>query len=281
MKLACADNIFDLSARTHIMGVINCTPDSFYAGSRARDVAASVKAGVAMVAEGADFLDVGGESSRPGAEPVPLEEELGRVIPVIDALSREVDAPLSVDTYKAEVARQAIAAGAGIVNDISALRFDPEMAQIVADFGVPVILMHIKGKPREMQQNPHYDDVIGEVSAYLRARLAAAVKAGVAKEKVILDPGIGFGKRLEDNYEILRRLSSFQQHGCPLLVGLSRKSFVQRVLDVGAEEALEGTLAANTLAILNGAHILRVHDVMATKRAATIVDHYLAKSKAN
>jgi len=281
MQLRCANKIFDLNTKTHIMGVINCTPDSFYAGSRRSSVAESVKTGVAMVGEGADFLDVGGESSRPGAESVPLEEELGRVIPVIEALSREVDVPLSVDTYKAEVARQAILAGAGIVNDISALRFDPDMDQVVAEAGVPVVLMHIKGKPREMQQNPHYDDGVGEVFAHLRERTRAAEHAGIGRDKIILDPGIGFGKRLEDNYEILRRLSAFQELGCPLLLGLSRKSFVQRVLEVGADDALEGTLAASTIAILNGAHILRVHDVMATKRAASIADHYLLKNEAN
>ncbi len=275
MKLTCGEKTVDLSENTHIMGVVNCTPDSFYAGSRHEIVTAAVAVGIQMERDGADFLDVGGESSRPGTEPVPLKEELARVIPVIEALVSKVSIPISIDTYKAEVARQSLDVGACIVNDISALRFDPDMANVVSGAAATVILMHIKGKPKDMQSAPSYKNVTEEIFLHLQERIEFAIRMGIEPNKIIVDPGIGFGKRLDDNYEILQRLDSFKRLACPLLVGLSRKSFIQNVLQVAATEALEGTLAANTLAILNGAHILRVHDVLAAKRAATIVDYYL------
>ncbi|RMF57834.1 MAG: dihydropteroate synthase [Calditrichaeota bacterium] len=257
------------------MGIINCTPDSFYPGSRRPDPARAIEMGVRMVEEGADILDVGGESSRPGAEPISADEELARIAPVIEGLLRSVDVPISVDTYKSAVAAAALELGAHIVNDISALRLDPALAATIARYDVPVVLMHMKGTPKTMQKNPVYRDVVGEVCAYFEERMQAAVNSGIKRERIILDPGIGFGKRLQHNYEILRRLNELSRIGRPILVGLSRKSFVWRVLGLGPEQALEGSLAAGTIAILNGAHILRVHDVEATRRAATIVDYYL------
>ena len=228
-----------------------------------------------MVEEGADILDIGGESSRPGSEPISADEELSRIAPVIEGLRRNVDVPISVDTYKSAVAAASLELGAHIVNDISALRFDPALAPTIARYDVPVVLMHMKGNPKTMQKNPAYRDVVGEICAYFEERMQAAVNSGIKQERIILDPGIGFGKRLQHNYEILRRLNEFSRLGRPVLVGLSRKSFVWRVLGLGPEQALEGSLAAGTIAILNGAHILRVHDVEATRKAATIVDHYL------
>ena len=270
--LDCRGRPLRVGGRTLIMGVINCTPDSFYSASRRRNVCEAVALGRSLVEEGADLLDVGGESTRPGAEPVSFEEELRRVLPVVKELADCTDVPISVDTYKVEVARRALEAGAHLVNDISGLTFDPSMANVVAQFDVPVVIMHIKGTPRDMQKNPFYDDVVAEISDFFRERMAYARSAGIPEENIILDPGIGFGKRLEDNYEILRRLSQFCEHRRPILVGPSRKSFIGRVLQLPAEECLEGTLAAGTAAVLAGAHILRVHDVQAMKRAAAVAD---------
>lgn len=273
MIFECAGLAFNLDERTHIMGIINCTPDSFYAGSRNVDVMHAIESGVNMVKDGADFLDVGGESSRPGSESIPEDEEINRISSVIKELLRSVDVPISVDTYKSAVARHALDLGAHMVNDISGLGFDSSLGSIVKEYSVPVILMHIKGRPKEMQSNPHYDDVIKEIYEYLNERMNLAMRLGIPKDRIVLDPGIGFGKRLNDNYEIIRHLDEFQKLGCPLLLGASRKSFIGRVLNLPPEECLEGTLAANTAAILKGAHILRVHDVKETKRIAQIVDY--------
>lgn len=277
MRLNCRGKILDLSTRTHIMGVINCTPDSFYAGSRTPEPMMAVERALQMVDEGADILDVGGESSRPGADPVPEDEEIRRVIPVIAALRKRVSVLISVDTVKASVARQAFEAGADILNDISALQFDPQMAAVAADVHAPVVLMHIKGKPKTMQVNPVYENVIAEMVQYFENRIAFAMAQGIKRENIIIDPGIGFGKRLQDNYEIIRRLYEFRKLERPILVGPSRKSFIGRVLNLPPEECGEGTLAAVVAAVLNGAHILRVHDVKAAKRAATVADYLAGK----
>ncbi len=275
--LNCRGKILDLGSRTHIMGIINCTPDSFYAGSRTPDAKAAIALGVQMVKEGADILDIGGESTRPGAEAVSVEEEIKRILPVIEGLLDSVSVPLSVDTMKATTARRALAAGAHILNDVSALGFDSDMAGVAAEFGVPVILMHIKGRPKDMQQKPVYENVVAEIHTYFQERIHYALHQGIKGENLVLDPGIGFGKRLMDNYEIIRQLQRFTDLGRPILVGPSRKSFIGKVLNLTPEESIEGTIAAATAAILNGANILRVHDVKAMKRAAAIADCLLGR----
>jgi dihydropteroate synthase len=279
LQVRCGSRVFRIGERTYIMGILNVTPDSFsgdgllaQAGER-EVVDLAVARAREMVAGGADLLDVGGESSRPGSDPVPLEEELRRVIPVIERLSKEVDVPLSIDTCKAEVARQAIAAGASMVNDISALRFDPEMAPVVARAGVPVVLMHMKGTPKTMQQDPHYDDVVAEVIAFLQERIAFAVGAGIGRDQIIVDPGFGFGKTVQHNLEILRRLGEMRVLGRPILIGTSRKSTIGKVLgDLPVEERLEGTAATVALAIAAGADFVRVHDVRPMARVARMAD---------
>ncbi len=253
---------FDLSQRPLVMGILNVTPDSFSDGGLYAEPDLAVQRALEMVSEGADIIDIGGESTRPGSDPVPLEEELRRVVPVIEALSKRVSVPISIDTYKAEVARQAIKAGATIVNDISGLRFDPEMPSVVGSEGVGVVLMHIKGTPKDMQKDPTYEDLFGEINAYLAESIQIARAAGVAQEAIVLDPGIGFGKQPEHNLQIIKYLDRFLVHGRPVLVGPSRKSFIGLVLGgVAPSERVEGTAAAVALAVFNGATIVRVHDV--------------------
>ena len=251
------------------------TPDSFSDGGRFLKIEDAVRCGIKMAEEGADIIDVGGESTRPGSDPLEIEEELSRVIPVIKALSKEIDIPISIDTYKSEVAQKALEAGAEMINDISALRFDPKMKEVVAEYQVPVVLMHIKGTPKNMQENPYYDDVIKEIIEYLKESIKMATDAGVQEGNIIIDPGIGFGKRLEDNLSILKNLKKFSILNCPILVGPSRKSFIGKILDLPAEERLEGSLAALTVSIMNGANIVRVHDVKESKRVAGLVDAIL------
>jgi len=254
------------------MGVINVTPDSFSDGGRFFQAEQAIQQGLRLVQEGADILDIGGESTRPGSEPVSLEEELNRVIPVIEELSKQVRIPISIDTYKAEVAKKALQAGAEIINDISALRFDPEIVNIAREFGCPVILMHIQGTPRQMQENPVYQDVVGEIKTYFQQQIAYARQNGLDESRLIIDPGIGFGKTLEHNLEILKGLSRYQELGRPILIGVSRKSFIGKILGLPAEDRLEGSLAAMTYAILQGANIVRVHDVKESVRVAKMTD---------
>jgi len=255
-----------LGLRPLVMGVLNVTPDSFSDGGRYTDLETALERARQMVREGADIIDVGGESTRPGAEPVSLEEELRRVIPVVEAIGGELDVPLSVDTYKAQVAQGALKAGAVMVNDVSGLRFSPDMAKVVADNGAYVVVMHMKGTPRDMQKNPYYQDVVGEVKAFFRERLDYLASQGVDLNKVILDPGIGFGKGLEDNLALVREIPSFLDLGRPILVGPSRKSFIGQVLGLPLEERLEGTLAVVAVAAFLGATLVRVHDVLAARR---------------
>lgn len=278
LKLNCRGKILDLSIRTHIMGIINCTPDSFYSRSRTYEYQKAVATGLQMVADGADILDIGGESTRPGSDPVTLDEELHRVMPVIEELVARVEVPLSIDTYKSTVAELAFESGVHILNDISALSFDPRLGKMAARFDVPVILMHIKGTPKNMQKNPFYSDVMKEIYDYFEKRIEYAESCGIKKENIVVDPGIGFGKRIQDNYEILNRLRELQSLECPILVGTSRKSFIGKVLNLPPEESLEGTIAASTAAILKGAHILRVHDVKEMVRAAKITDRLAGKT---
>jgi dihydropteroate synthase len=270
--LRARDREIALGERTLIMGVINVTPDSFSGDGLGTDADGAVARARQMVADGADFLDIGGESTRPGSEPIGEEEEIARVLPVIERLSDEVDVPLAIDTYKSVVAKAALAAGAHIVNDISGLHHDENMAKVAADAGAAVCVMHIQGTPRDMQKEPKYADVIGEISDYLEEGLSAATGAGLSREQVILDPGIGFGKKLEHNLEILRRLREFRALSCPLLVGTSRKSMIGMILDLPADQRVEGTAATVALAIAGGADIVRVHDVKEMSRVAKVAD---------
>jgi dihydropteroate synthase len=245
-----------------IMGVVNVTPDSFSDGGLFLDADAAVEHGLRLVQEGADILDVGGESTRPGAEPVGEDEERRRVLPVLERLGQGSDARLSIDTTKLAVARAALEAGATLVNDVSALRFDPGMAALVAESGAGCCLMHMLGEPRTMQQDPRYDDVVSEVKAFLEERLAFAVSEGIDEEQVWLDPGIGFGKTVEHNLELLRRLDEIVAIGRPVVVGTSRKSFLGTLAGGRDEsERLPGTIATNVLALERGASVFRVHDV--------------------
>lgn len=257
---------------TLVMGVLNVTPDSFSDGGRFNSPPQALQRGLEMVQAGADLIDIGGESTRPGSDPVPAAAELDRILPVINALRDRTATLLSVDTYKSPVAREALAAGAGMINDISGLTFDPRMAPLVRDSGVPVVIMHIKGKPKGMQVNPHYDDLLGEILEYFRERVAYALQIGLKRDRIILDPGIGFGKRYHDNFELIQKLGLIADLGYPVLVGPSRKAFIGQTLNLPPEERLEGTAAAVTASILSGANIVRVHDVTAMKRVATIAD---------
>lgn len=269
------DVLSDLGRRTLVMGILNVTPDSFSDGGRFFSLESAVAHARQLIREGADIIDVGGESTRPGAEPVPAEEELRRVLPVIRAIRKEFSVPISIDTYKAIVAEAALAAGANIVNDISALRFDPQMVEVVAHARVPIVLMHMLGTPQTMQQNPVYTDVVREIKEFLGERIAFARAHGI--REIIIDPGIGFGKTVAHNVEILRRLSELKDLGCPILIGTSRKSFIGKLggteeNPLPISERLEGTIASNVIAVLHGAQIVRVHDVAAMKRALAIVD---------
>jgi dihydropteroate synthase len=251
------------------MGVVNVTPDSFSDGGLYFDAEAAVAHGRELVEAGAEILDVGGESTRPGAQPVGAEEELRRVVPVVRELS-ETGCEVSVDTSKAAVAAASLDAGATIVNDVTALRGDPEMAALCAERGATVVLMHMLGEPRTMQEDPCYDDVVAEVKAFLAERLGAAVAAGIAQERVWLDPGIGFGKTGAHNMELLRRLDELRELGRPLVVGTSRKSFIGRVNGSAAGERLGGTIASSVLAAVEGAEVLRVHDVAEMRQALAV-----------
>jgi dihydropteroate synthase len=254
---------------TKLMGVVNVTPDSFSDGGLYLDPEAAIAHGRGLAAAGAEILDVGGESTRPGAKRVPAEEEMRRVLPVIEGLS-DLDCRLSVDTSKAPVAEAALEAGAEIVNDVSALRGDPGMAPLCAERGATVVLMHMRGDPQTMQDDPRYDDVVGEVKAFLAERLEAATAAGIADERVWLDPGIGFGKTAAHNMELLRRLAELRELGRPLVIGTSRKSFIGRIDGSGAGERLGGTIASSVLAAAEGAEVLRVHDVAEVRQALAV-----------
>ncbi len=261
-----------LDGRFHVMGVINATPDSFWAGSRASGVDAAVDAAAAMIGGGASVLDVGGESTRPGAEYVGEAEETDRVVPVIAAIRSRWDVAVSVDTRKAAVAREALAAGADIVNDVAALGDDPGLAPLCAAARVPVVLMHKKGIPASMQDRPYYDDCAAEVLSFLLSAAASAEAAGIPRGLIVLDPGIGFGKRLEDNLSLLARLDDIAAPGYPVLVGLSRKSFVGAVTGAPPAGRLPGSLAAACAARLGGATFFRVHDVAETVDALKVLD---------
>jgi dihydropteroate synthase len=256
-----------LSDHPLFMGIVNATPDSFSDGGRFLQADAAVEHALGLVSEGAALLDIGGESTRPGSEAVPVEQELERVIPVIARLAEATSVPISVDTCKAEVARRALRAGARIVNDISGLQFDPEIVNVCRDFGAGVVCMHIQGTPRTMQVDPKYDDVVEEVYRYFAERLDSLTRAGLSAESIVLDPGIGFGKTAEHNLELLAGIPRLRELGRPVLIGHSRKRFVKRVLGRNVDERLFGTIGISLAAAVRGAQVLRVHDVAASRDA--------------
>ena len=262
----------DLGRRTHVMGILNVTPDSFSDGGRFLEPSAALDHAIAMAEEGADFIDIGAESTRPGSRPVPAKEQLARLVPVLRTVKKRVKAPVSVDTSSAVVAQAALREGADIVNDISALNGDRRMAAVVARAGVPCILMHMKGRPRTMQKNPEYSDLMAEVTGFLAAALERGEAAGIERTQLLIDAGIGFGKTVAHNLEILRRLAEFESLDVPLVVGPSRKRFIGAVSDSPPGERLEGTIAACVVAAKNGANVLRVHDVKPVVRALKLTD---------
>ena len=256
-----------------IMGVLNVTPDSFSDGGKYVSVEKAVEHAKEMIKEGADIIDIGGESSRPFSEPVSEEEEMRRILPVIDELA-DLKIPISVDTYKPKVAEEALKRGVSIVNDIFAMRRDG-MAEVIRDYDAAVVIMHMKGEPRNMQLNPYYEDVISEIYGFLKERVEFAKKIGIDEDKIMIDPGIGFGKRVEDNLKIIRNLNVFRSLGYPILIGISRKSFIGKILNLDLNDRLEGTIASNIVSVMNGASIIRVHDVKENLRAIKIVSEIM------
>ena len=267
---------FKLADRTYVMGVLNVTPDSFYDGGAFFDRDAAVRHALAMVRDGADIIDVGGESTRPGADEMDCREEISRVIPVISAISKKTDIPISIDTRKAQVAEMAILSGARIVNDVSGLKHDKKMASVVAKNGVSLIVMHMKGTPKNMQDRPHYKDIVKDVIKDLRLSVGMAKAAGIKDTDIIIDPGIGFGKAFRHNLEILNSLDKFKILKLPICIGVSRKSFIGKALGLkDPADRLAGTIAASVMAIIKGAKIIRVHDVKEAVEAARITDAIL------
>ncbi|MEC8324742.1 MAG: dihydropteroate synthase [Pseudomonadota bacterium] len=260
--------VLDLS-QTHIMGILNLTPDSFSDGGSYQQIDSAVISALAMLENGATIIDIGGESTRPGAPDVALEEELARVIPVIEAIRKKSDCLISIDTSKAEVMRQAVNAGADIINDVRALQ-EPNALATTAELGVPVCLMHMQGQPRTMQSNPHYDDVINDIKQFFVERIAACEAAGISRDKIILDPGFGFGKTLAHNYHILKYIDEFRMMGCEVLAGLSRKSMIGNLLGRDVDQRLAGSVAGALIAAQKGAKIIRVHDVTETADALNV-----------
>ena len=279
-RLSWGSRHLELGSRTFIMGVVNVTPDSFSDGGKFFNVETAVARGEQLAADGAHILDIGGESTRPFSDPVAPEEELRRVLPVVEKLARRVSIPISIDTMKAAVARRAIEAGASIINDVSALRFDPEMARVAAEFDVPMILMHMLGDPKSMQVSPVYDDLIADICGFLENAIQAARDDGVLRSKIIVDPGIGFGKTVAHNLLLIKHIKAFHKLDVPILIGSSRKAFIRKILkdtqldDIPADLPIveTGTQATVAAAVLNGAHIVRVHDVTNTVATVKVVD---------
>ena len=279
-RISWGDYLLELGPQTCIMGVVNITPDSFSDGGKFFDAEAAVARGERLAADGAHILDIGGESTRPFSDPVPAEEEIRRVAPVIEELAQKISIPISIDTMKAAVARQAIEAGASIINDVSALRFDPELTNVAAEYDVPVILMHMLGDPKSMQVSPVYDDLMAEIREFLADAIRGAENKGVLRSKMIIDPGIGFGKTVTHNLLLIKHIQAFRKLDVPILIGSSRKSFIRKILkdpqvdDIAADLPIveTGTQATVAAAILNGAHIVRVHDVANTVATVKVVD---------
>jgi dihydropteroate synthase len=271
-SIRCRKRTLILGKRTLLMGVLNVTPDSFSDDGFFFDKKKAIAHGLRMVEEGADIIDIGGESTRPGSKPLELEEELRRVIPVIESLAKEVDVPISIDTYKSTVAQRAIEAGAEMINDISGLHFDPDLAQVAAKEDAPLVLMHIRGTPETMQKDVHYDSLFSEILQYLKDSIQRAESTGLDPRQIIIDPGIGFGKTVEDNLLIIKNLYEFRILGKPILLGTSRKTFIGKILNTEVEDRLEGTLSSIAIGVLNGAHIIRSHDVLQAKKAIAVAD---------
>jgi dihydropteroate synthase len=266
------DCTLELGKRSLLMGAINITPDSFSDGGRFFQTDQAIKQGELLASEGADLLDIGGESTRPFSDPVPVEEELRRVIPVIEELAKRTSIPISIDTCKAQVAQAALDVGATIINDISGLRFDPLMVELAAAVEVPLILMHMQGSPRTMQVEPHYDSLLPEIIGFLEERIRVASAAGVARERIIVDPGIGFGKTADHNLQIIKHLDALTALGQPILLGTSRKSFIGAVLDKEVTEREPGTWATVCAGIIKGAHIVRVHEIATCRQLTDMID---------
>jgi dihydropteroate synthase len=264
--------ILDFTRKTYVMGILNCTPDSFYPASRNETLREAIKSTREMISAGVDIIDVGGESTRPGSEPIEADEEIRRVIPVVQAIRRESDIMISVDTRRREIAERALDAGADIINDISGLKHNDDLARLVARRRVPIVLMHMRGTPKTMQKQASYSNTISEILRELQPSIAAALGAGIAPEMIIVDPGVGFAKRAQDNLRIIRELASLKSLNFPILVGLSRKSFIGEILDRPVEKRLIGTVTANTLAVINGANIIRVHDVADAVEMVKVID---------
>jgi len=279
-RLAWSDHTLELGKRTCIMGIVNVTPDSFSDGGKFFDTKMAISRGEKLAADGADILDIGGESTRPFSDPVPVEEEIRRVVPVIEQLAQRLSIPISVDTTKAAVARRALEAGASIINDVAALRFDPGLAALAVEFDTPLILMHMLGEPKSMQVAPRYDNLIEDIRSFLEDAVARAGKLGVPRSKIIVDPGIGFGKTVTHNLLLLKHVHAFTALDLPVLVGASRKAFIRKILKQAHEEDIRpdlpivetGTQAAVAAAVLNGAHIVRVHDVANTIATVKVLD---------
>ena len=270
-RFHCGDYALPVGRKTLLMGVLNVTPDSFSDGGEFLNSNAAIARGRLLIQEGADILDIGGESSRPGSQPIDVREELARILPPLRSLVK-MGIPISVDTYKSEVARIALQEGASLINDISGLRLDPALADVVARAGAGLVIMHMKGTPQDMQKDPHYDCLMGEIMAYLRGGIALAESAGVRAQAIAVDPGVGFGKNLGHNLTLLRRLRELKCLGKPILVGPSRKSFIGRILDLPVDDRVEGTAAAVAWAICKGAGMVRVHDIREMKRVALMID---------
>jgi dihydropteroate synthase len=271
-SIRCQKRILPLGKRTLLMGVLNVTPDSFSDGGLFFDKEKAISHALRMVEGGADIIDIGGESTRPGSKPLEIEEELRRVIPVIESLAKEIDVPLSIDTYKSTVAQRAIEAGAEIINDISGLHFDPSLSKVAAKNDTPLILMHIRGTPETMQKGVHYDSLFSEILQCLKESIQRAESTGLDPRQIIIDPGIGFGKTAEDNLLIIKNLYEFRILGKPILLGTSRKSFIGKILNTEVGDRLEGTLSSIAISVLNGAHIIRSHDVLQAKKAIAVAD---------
>ncbi len=273
MMMDFAGKSLDLSA-PHVMGIVNVTPDSFSDGGRFFSADKALEQARKLVADGATIIDIGGESTRPGSEPVGVEEEIGRVVPAIEAIHAELDVVISIDTMKADVMRAAVVAGASLINDVNALRGDGAL-QAAAELGVPVCLMHMQGSPQTMQQQPHYVDVVSEVNEFLSERVAACEATGISRSRIILDPGFGFGKNARHNLRLMKHLSVITGSDLPVLVGVSRKSIIGAMLNVSVEERLAGSLALASLAIWQGAKIIRSHDVRETVQAVRLCEHVM------
>jgi dihydropteroate synthase len=273
MKLVWKNFCLDFSKKTYVMGILNVTSDSFADGGLYFDKFSAIDRAHQMVEEGADIVDIGGESTRPGSEPISIEEELRRTIPVIEAIADKIKVPISIDTYKSEVAKAALDVGASMVNDISGLRFDTKMPEVVSEYKVPVVIMHLRGKPKDMQQDPVYEALIPEITDYFRMGMKIATQTGTSEDKIIIDPGIGFGKTYEHNLEIINNLREFTLLEKPILIGPSRKAFIGKILgDASATERLEGTAAVVAISIMNGANMIRVHDVKEMVKVAKVAD---------